>query len=142
MTKKLITKQMSKVRKERNTQDKKWGSNRVLTIEALLAILGEELGEVAEAVAEEDAQNLHEELIQAGAIAILMLENNELLNSGNPATSGHHITDARGEQLVRLFMSMGLVCRGILEADKFQEYTGWNILRHLSESMMAVTRND
>jgi NTP pyrophosphatase (non-canonical NTP hydrolase) len=65
------------VREERRQQDAKWGpSNRILvgTPEEQLAILVEEVGEVAKAVVERDAEETENELIQVAAVAVAWLE--------------------------------------------------------------------
>lgn len=50
-------------------QDKKWGPQRNHTQEKWLAILTEEVGEVAKAILEHDQDNLREELVQVAAVA-------------------------------------------------------------------------
>lgn len=65
---------MRKVVAEREKQDSKWGSQRHLTRERWLAILVEEVGEVAEAILEDDSEGLRKELIQVAAVAIAFVE--------------------------------------------------------------------
>lgn len=61
---------------ERNRQDKKHGegSMRRCTDNIRLAIVTEEVGEVARAIIEGDGENLREELVQVAACAVAWLE--------------------------------------------------------------------
>lgn len=63
---------------ERRRQDEKWGwPNAGLAghdNDVKYRILGEEVGEVAHALNEQDIANLHEELIQVAAVCIAWLE--------------------------------------------------------------------
>lgn len=64
---------IEEIRKERKRQDDKWG---VRNSPALLwaCILGEEVGEVNNAILEEDWDNLRTELIQVAAVAVATIE--------------------------------------------------------------------
>ena len=62
---------------ERRVQDLKWGSQRELDDKTWLAVLVEEVGEVARAILERDPDNLHEELVQIAAVAVAWLEAKE-----------------------------------------------------------------
>jgi NTP pyrophosphatase (non-canonical NTP hydrolase) len=62
------------VEKERARQDKLWGSQRDFTTHQWLAILMEEVGEVARAALSHDRDNWYEELIQVAAVAVQMAE--------------------------------------------------------------------
>lgn len=61
---------------ERNRQDRKHGegSMRRCADNIRLAILTEEVGEVARAIIEGDAENLREELVQVAACAVAWIE--------------------------------------------------------------------
>lgn len=61
---------------ERNRQDRKHGegSMRRCADNLRLAIVTEEVGEVARAIIEGDAENLREELVQVAACAVAWLE--------------------------------------------------------------------
>lgn len=59
---------------ERDRQDEKWGDQRSRTLHHYFTILGEEVGEVANAVLERDYRGLREELIQVAAVAMGMIE--------------------------------------------------------------------
>lgn len=65
---------LKEVRAERARQDEKWGSQRLLPDGKWLAILTEELGEVAKAVLEHDDGEITKELIQVGAVAVAWAE--------------------------------------------------------------------
>lgn len=56
------------VREERSRQDKKWGPECPQPLQ-MVSVLTEELGEVARAVNDGDAQNLEDELVQVAASA-------------------------------------------------------------------------
>ncbi len=60
---------------ERNRQDDKWGADRKLPNDTWYRILGEEVGEVAMALNDnEPVENLRAELVQVAATAIAWLE--------------------------------------------------------------------
>lgn len=64
------------IRSERDQQDAKWGkaSERCQTKRQWLAILMEEVGEVAEAILEGDDENYLVELVQVAAVCVAALE--------------------------------------------------------------------
>ena len=59
--------------KERSRQDEKWGKHS-MPPGMELQILGEEFGEVCQALCNEDLDNLKEELVQVAAVAFKWLE--------------------------------------------------------------------
>lgn len=59
---------------ERRRQDEKWGSQRHLPRDRWMTILTEEVGEVANAILEDDVTNLKIELIQVAAVCIAFAE--------------------------------------------------------------------
>lgn len=61
------------VRRERERQDMKWGPSHARPVPSL-AVLVEEVGEVAEAINERSALGVHDELVQVAAVAVAMLE--------------------------------------------------------------------
>ena len=61
---------------ERNKQDVKWGEQNH-NIYKWLAILGEEVGEVNKAALENKYDEVIDELIQIGAVAVAMIESLE-----------------------------------------------------------------
>jgi NTP pyrophosphatase (non-canonical NTP hydrolase) len=63
-----------RVTAERERQDQKWGSQRHLPHDRWNTILGEEVGEVANAILEGDIANLKKELVQVAAVAIAFAE--------------------------------------------------------------------
>lgn len=71
---------LNDILKERNFQDKKWGSQKY-SMELWYAILGEEFGEVGKAILEyktdidlEVKDDIRDELIQVAAVAMAMIE--------------------------------------------------------------------
>lgn len=77
---KLVAKTLADVNKERNRQNAKWGLQRH-NYGTWLAILGEEFGEVCQAMQSgmvsqknTDADDLYEELIQVAAVAVAIAE--------------------------------------------------------------------
>lgn len=67
------------IKEERQRQDKKWGSNRQLNSLLWAVILGEEVGEVANAVLEQEygtktLDDLKKELVQVAAVCVAWLE--------------------------------------------------------------------
>ncbi len=66
---------MGDVWAERDAQDRKWGTDRFSsdTPEHWFTILGEEVGEVANAILEQ-SENYREELVQVAAVAIAAIE--------------------------------------------------------------------
>ena len=65
---------MGAVKEERERQDAKWGSQRDLPNPTWLAILVEEVGEVAKAILERDEEGLNKEIVQVAAVAVAMIE--------------------------------------------------------------------
>lgn len=67
---------LQQIRDERARQDAKWGraTERNLPKKTWLTILMEEVGEVAEAILEEDDNNYPVELIQVAAVCVAALE--------------------------------------------------------------------
>lgn len=61
------------VRSERKRQDEKWGPSMERPSPSL-AVLMEEVGEVANALLENDEDNLRVELVQVAAVALAMVE--------------------------------------------------------------------
>lgn len=59
---------------ERSRQEDKWGFQD-RDAHTWLSILGEEFGEVAKAINEDDPRGYEEELVQVGALVVAMLEN-------------------------------------------------------------------
>lgn len=59
---------------ERKAQDEKWGNQSDNSIGRWLAILVEELGEASKAFLESDYEKYRDELIQAGAVIVAMIE--------------------------------------------------------------------
>jgi len=69
---------LADVRKERRSQESKWG-RQSHNVFVWLAILGEEIGEASEAALEHrlnraDGENVRDELIQVAAVAVAMVE--------------------------------------------------------------------
>ena len=66
------------VEQELKAQDKKWGTNRVKPMSEWIVILGEEFGEVCNAVMEgetwESDEHTYEEIVQVVAVGIQMLK--------------------------------------------------------------------
>lgn len=62
------------IQAERDRQDVKFGSQRLLSQEVWLRILVEEVGEVAEAINDHDDGNYPVEVIQVAAVCVAMLE--------------------------------------------------------------------
>lgn len=70
---------LDQVYTERRNQDAKWGSDRPLADTPWLAILMEEVGEVAtETFSSGSLQHLREELIQVAAVAVAWIESIDL----------------------------------------------------------------
>lgn len=67
---------LADVSAERGRQDEKWGGfeRSVYPVSLWAAILGEEYGEVCEAMLEGDVENLREECIQVAAVAVSIVE--------------------------------------------------------------------
>jgi NTP pyrophosphatase (non-canonical NTP hydrolase) len=61
------------IRKERESQDRKWGIQDVPD-PVMYVVLGEEVGEVGKAILEGDEEGIKSELIQVAAVAIKMLQ--------------------------------------------------------------------
>jgi NTP pyrophosphatase (non-canonical NTP hydrolase) len=61
------------IRKERERQDEKWGTQDVPD-PVMYVVLGEEVGEVGKAILEGDEEGIKSELIQVAAVAIKMLQ--------------------------------------------------------------------
>ena len=59
---------------ERDRQDTKFGDQSRNSLDRWNTILGEEVGEVAKAILEEDNENLEEELVQVAAVCVAILE--------------------------------------------------------------------
>ena len=68
-----INKILANIKNERKKQDEKWGEQNH-NIYKWLAILGEEVGEVNKAALEGKKNEIIEELIQVGAVAVAMIE--------------------------------------------------------------------
>ena len=64
------------IKKERERQDKKWGTQNH-NIFKWLAILGEEVGEVNKSALENNYQEVISELVQIGAVTVAMIESLE-----------------------------------------------------------------
>ena len=62
------------IKEERDRQDDKFGAQRKLTQREWLAILMEEVGEIAESILERDDENYPVELIQVAAVCVAALE--------------------------------------------------------------------
>lgn len=60
----------------------KWGNQRAHTDFKWLAILMEEVGEVAKAILEHDLDNVEEEIIQVAAVAVCWLESKKGAKDG------------------------------------------------------------
>jgi NTP pyrophosphatase (non-canonical NTP hydrolase) len=58
---------------ERERQDAKWGSQRHLAPLVWLAVLTEEIGEVAKAILEHEPSGVRDELVQVAAVAVAWL---------------------------------------------------------------------
>lgn len=61
------------IKKERERQDKKWGVNKHDSF-VWLAIITEELGEVAQAIFSSNGRAIRDELVQVAAVAVAWLE--------------------------------------------------------------------
>ena len=71
---------------ERQRQDAKWGDQSGLPRERMLAVLMEEVGEVAEAIlANGKPRDLRAELVQVAAVAVQMIEH---IDAAAPASAG------------------------------------------------------
>lgn len=66
------------IEKELVRQDLKWGKNRILDDRTWIAVLLEEVGEVARASLGHDKVNLKEELVQVAAVCVSFLHSIEL----------------------------------------------------------------
>lgn len=81
---------------ERNKQDQKWGANRTLPSDTWFRVLGEEVGEVARAINEHDADQLAFELIQSAAVIVAWLEDGQIAkittSQGGPCEEGMIMT--------------------------------------------------
>ena len=64
---------LAKITAERERQDAKWGIQRH-PVHVWNTILGEEVGEVANAILEDDIEGLKKELIQVAAVALSFAE--------------------------------------------------------------------
>ena len=64
---------INKIIEERKMQDDKWGEQNH-DVYKWLAILGEEVGEANKAALEDSKNDLIDELIQIGAVAVAMIE--------------------------------------------------------------------
>ena len=64
------------IKKERESQDKKWGVQNH-NIFKWLAILGEEVGEANKSALENNYQEIISELVQIGAVTVAMIESLE-----------------------------------------------------------------
>lgn len=74
---------MTEVEEERDRQDKKWGENRRHSHIFWLAILMEEVGEVARAIIDgSPSLKIRNELIQVAAVCFCWIENWELVGTG------------------------------------------------------------
>ena len=64
------------IKLERLRQDKKWGTipTRDMTNDKWIRVIVEEIGEAAAEIAEEDIDNLVEELVQVAAVAVAHIE--------------------------------------------------------------------
>ena len=69
---------LQEIRAERARQDAKWGADRRLDPRTWLAVLVEEVGEVARADLEEDYDNYVVELIQVAAVAVAAVQSARL----------------------------------------------------------------
>ncbi len=70
-----------KVLLRRKEQDKKWGEiPRYINGHKWINILGEEVGEVHEAILNEDIENLKDELIDVAAVAVAWVEEIDYVN--------------------------------------------------------------
>ena len=87
---------LQRIQDERDRQDVKWGSQRHLASEIWLAILVEEVGEVARAVLDEKPEDYTKELVQVAAVAVVALECQERMNKHTK------ITDMIGPLLERI----------------------------------------
>jgi NTP pyrophosphatase (non-canonical NTP hydrolase) len=65
---------LAMINRERDRQDAKWGPDRTLSGPFWNLILGEEVGEVAEAMLRKDLADLRSELVQVAAVAVAMIE--------------------------------------------------------------------
>lgn len=70
---------MEKIRRERINQEKTWGDQSEHPSHVWLTILGEEFGEICQALLVSDDKNLEQEIIQLAAAAVAWLEGRELL---------------------------------------------------------------
>lgn len=63
------------VDRERDFQDKKWGKdNSHITPDRWMTILGEEFGEVCEAIQRSNVDDIKAELVQVAAVAVRYIE--------------------------------------------------------------------
>jgi len=65
---------LAAIQEELVRQDAKWGSQRALPARTWGMILGEEFGEVCQAINERDAVSAREELVQVAAVAIQAID--------------------------------------------------------------------
>ena len=75
---------IEEIRKERTRQILKWGDNRMLSNWTWIAVITEEIGEVAQAALKGQLPNVHHELIQVAAVAVAWLE--DILEHGDERT--------------------------------------------------------
>jgi len=69
---------LSQILDRRKLQNEKWGYPQYHTIEGWLAILVEEVGEVAEAILEKNPSDIRDELIDVAAVAVAAIEHMDL----------------------------------------------------------------
>ena len=69
---------LQEIRAERARQDAKWGADRRLDPRTWLAVLVEEVGEVARADLEADYDNYVVELVQVAAVAVAAIQSARL----------------------------------------------------------------
>ena len=90
---------------ERIAQDQKWGSQINKTDSTWMAILGEEIGELAEAILSENQENVAEESIQSIAVLVAWAE----------AFDARALLPGLNNSLLTMYQAMGKICKGILE---------------------------
>lgn len=100
---------LEKIRAERKRQDNKWGEDRELDPYVWLAILVEEVGEVAKSILEDKPNETEKETVQVSAVGTAWLEGMErrrltprALDFAICAPEYHTLLDEQGDRFCRM----------------------------------------
>lgn len=110
---------LQEVAAERSRQDAKWGDERMHPASLWHLILGEEVGEVANAIREKNAVNLRSEMIQVAAVGVATIESIDRFFEHDVAVSmwGEKDQPPEGSWYVALSKELGDVAKAILHDD-------------------------